>query len=676
MHNYLIDDFWRLRLPSNNATGSNVLAGWERDVAALPTFVEAPLARSTAFGEGADPAVSPIILVSAAGAVGKSTLARQIASMTGAIYLDLAKADPVGGNTLSGGLVKTGILQAWEADAAAVLIDGLDEARLKVTQEGFEAFMNDVAYLCRERKTPTVLFGRTGAIQDAWLVLSDQVPVSVLEIGYYTPELALTFALAHLNRMKPDYPFADTGDRAIALLLEGLRRDTQNDGDRFAGYAPVLQAVADRVAEDSNPNALIAQVERGEQPVTLQAITTAILEREQAKLNSIAFEDASLRNTLYLPDEQMSRLVARVYRQAPPTLPRMSPKDAQAYSNALATWVPDHAFLNGALAPASAVFDAVIVGNALRNNAIGAAAASRELAKGAAANPFLAEFYFSDDMSYIPPEHIGIIYASLRARLSLGDSAGLSVEGVEAEDELEQLRAEVEMSVSRSGGGTTRVLTFETEQAGVIRLGSHIEDVEIVAHSAHVEIGGARETSLVAPVAIQCRHLSITTERVIVECPTRGETGAVDLEARTAETSMVTGVPVTNGSVAFTVTWAGADAYPWTSFQSTPTIVPDPRTDEGLRRFRKFVISFRSHSKGALKRFAGKIEHERMTKGTGQAVLDHMLATEIVSTDGSMYTLHADALAKVTDASYVSIMARQYPDATIAFVGDAITAHN
>lgn len=673
MADYTIEDFWRLRLPSGQSAAFKALAGWESEVAELPTFVEAPLSKSTIYGDGGDPATSPIILVSAAGAVGKSTLARQIASATGAVYVDLAKADPVGGNTLSGGLVKSRLLADWEADSTTVLIDGLDEARLRVTQDGFNAFIADVAYLAKERSTPTVLFGRTGAIQEAWLLLTDAVPVTVLEIGYYTPELATRFAMAHLRRRKPDYPFMDVADRAIGLLLASLRLDVGGDGDRFAGYAPVLQAVAEQVARDANPAALIAKIERGEQPVTLQTIIAAILEREQTKLGPLAFEDPSLKSKLYNPREQLVRLVARVYGQPTPPLPPMSANDAQIYANALDTWVPDHPFLDGGRAPVSAVFDAVIAGIALCNEHTAESATSRELARGAAANPFLAEFYLAAQAEgYIRPEHVGIIYASLRARLSIGDEASLSIDGAESEDELEQLRADIEITLVRAGSDKLRVLSFKTEQTGVVRLGSFVEDVEVNAPHANVEIGGASEAVLVSPVAIQVGRLSIRAERLIAEAQPDRATGAVSLEADTADTTDVTNVPLLNGKVALTVSWQGDGAYPWTNFRSEPTVVQDPRTAEALRRFRKFVISFRSHSKGALKRFAGKLEHDRMTKGTGRAVLDHMLATGIVSTDGSMYTLHPDKLAQVADASYVSTMARHFSDGTVAFVQEAI----
>jgi hypothetical protein len=52
--------------------------------------------------------------------------------------------------------------------------------------------------------------------------------------------------------------------------------------------------------------------------------------------------------------------------------------------------------LDGATGTSSAVFDAVINVHALRNAAAAEAVLSQELIKGAAANPFLSEFYLKD----------------------------------------------------------------------------------------------------------------------------------------------------------------------------------------------------------------------------------------------------------------------------------------
>lgn len=674
MQNFTIDDFWSQKMPAYSHVTHNALKGWYVHPDSLATFIEAPLTLSQNFGTSSDPLTSSILLVSAPGAVGKSTLARQVASKTNAIYIDLAEAEPVGGYSLSGGLLKANVIDAWRTNNVTVLIDGLDEARLKVTQEGFQAFIADIVQITENRKIPTILFGRTGAIQDTWVMLSEyNMDAPVLEIGYYPPEVAINFSQSLLESIKPHDPHLKTRYEAIETLLELLRNETTSDGDRFAGYAPVLRTVTLHVASEGNPSTLISQARRGDRPVTLASIIDAILAREQQKLQNIIFEDPSLPERLYTKTEQLNRLIELIYRVpiAHP-LPEMSPKDTQTYSEALKTWVPEHPFLGGGLTAASAVFDAVLSAAALHNHNTSEAGLTKELARGAAANPFLAEFYFGPQSRALPAEHIGVIYASLRARLSLGDTASLTVEGEEHDDELERLRAEVEISIARYGEEQPQLLRYNSDQVGTIRLGSHVEDVEITAPNATIEIGGTKEITLIAPISIQCNHIDLKTERLILESPPESNQEIIFLEANTANTTTITSPPLLNAGVKFSVAWSNSTTYPWTIFSTSPTDVQDPRTDEALRRFRKFIISFRSHSKGSLKRFAAKIEHERMTKGTGRAILDHLIRTGVVSTDGRMYTLHADVLSEMTNASYSSCMSRNFPQKAIEFVTNAI----
>lgn len=676
MADHTINNFWKEILPGLQPTSRHPLPGWHSQIDISTAFVEAPLSPSSGFDE-ISASESRVILVSAPGAVGKTTLAREISSQTNAIYIDLAGTEPVGGNTLSGGLVKIEALADWQNGTAALLVDGLDEARLKVTQEGFEAFLGDVAYLANKGKLPIVLFGRTGAIQDTWLVLSDKASTSVLEIGYYTPELALKFTETRLEMLKPASQHFQTQKKALKALLERLRSDTANDGDRFSGYAPVLNAISDFVAKETNPGSILADTEKGEQSITLNAILESILIREKGKLQSLPFEDASLAETLYGPAEQLQHLLALIYNTSPPALPLMSPKDAEVYSNALETWVTEHPFLDGNSNAASAVFEAAIVSAALRNISTSAKAVSKELSKGAAANPFIPEFYFQNPKDEkLPPEHVGVIYSSLRARLAQGDQASLSFDGFDdedGEDDEQRLQAEVEITTTRSGEDKSRVLRYTSDQTGVIRLGSHLEDVEISALLSTVEIGGARELFLIPPVSIQCQNLVISAARVIVEgAPKRIDNTAL-LEAGVADVTSVTSSPIVNGNARLLVIWEDSDRYPWNALRGNPTTRSDPNEKEALRRFRKFIISFRSHSKGSLKRVAAKLDHERMTKGSGLAVLNKLKATGIITKDGPMYMLHPEKLAKLAGAAYSSTMAQEYSKETIDFVANAIS---
>lgn len=517
MENYTIEGFWKARLTSARGVTGSLPQGWQSIHEGLSTFKEAPLTRGEELGE-VDPERAAILLVSAPGAVGKSTLARQIAHHTGSIYLNLAEAGPVGENTLSGGLARSALFESWQDGSTVILIDGLDEAKLRVTQEAFEAFLCDVAQLSNKRSVPTVLFGRTGAIEDTWLVLEDQdVETSVLEIGYYGPRDSVEFAQVRITATCSVTAHLDVQLRAIELLLTGLRERTEQDGDRFAGYAPVLIAVADTVANEANPGALVARIERGLQPVTLQSVVTAILDREQKKLSSLTFEDTGLIDRLYAREEQLDRLVARTYGTVTPSpgVP-MNNNDRQAYEQALETWVPEHPFLGGGGNSRSAVFDAAVSAHALRSSQSADVALRRELDRGAAANPFLSVFYPRDtgtpvseaDSVELRPDHIGIVYASVRAGLALGDTANLYVVGRDdvGEDDEEALRADVEISVTRKGQ-ERQPLEFRSEQTSAIRIGSHLAGADITVPYGTVEIGSGAEAVLMAPIEIECDKL-------------------------------------------------------------------------------------------------------------------------------------------------------------------------
>ena len=129
-------------------------------------------------------------------------------------------------------------------------------------------------------------------------------------------------------------PYASTEKEAAKLLLEQLRKQTQHDGSRFAGYAPVIHAVAMRVSGESNASKLISQIKRGDRPVTLKDIASAILEREQEKLSGLEFKDPSLSSKLYTPDEQVQRLIAHIYNpRALQSLQRPVSWEAGAFSH-------------------------------------------------------------------------------------------------------------------------------------------------------------------------------------------------------------------------------------------------------------------------------------------------------------------------------------------------------
>jgi hypothetical protein len=115
----------------------------------LPEFVAPDLAEVLKYEHEDKPQV---MVVSAAGAVGKSTVAREISYRCGVPYWDLALAGPVGRDSFGGKLAKAfGLKGAAAVDGQMqtgdlfLVVDALDEARIKVKEAGFAALVADIA---------------------------------------------------------------------------------------------------------------------------------------------------------------------------------------------------------------------------------------------------------------------------------------------------------------------------------------------------------------------------------------------------------------------------------------------------------------------------------------------------------------------------------------------------
>ena len=556
---FTISEFWERCLRVTTRGLNEELKGWQHIESELPTFLEAPLNLAQGFGN-ANPMNSSVILVSAPGAVGKSTLARHISFKTGAMLLDLAEAGPVGANTLVGGLAITNLYQAFKQGNASLIIDGLDEARMRVTEDGFVAFINDVVKLSGSNRKPIILFGRTGAVQEAWLWLSERgMEVPVLEIGYYNQAQAAEFAKIQVQSIRKEPYKREPDGRAIDLILERLKNDLQTDQNSFSGYAPVLIALAKRVADPdtANTQALISGIEQGEEEITLAEISDSILSREQRKLNPLKFQDQTLHDRLYTPEEQIRRLVARLYDREAPTLPLdMSAQDRQIYNGALETWVPEHPFLDGTgRRPSSAVFGGLLASKALHMESTNRAALFMEFGRGTSVNPFLAEFYLSElKKSAIPgiiqADHVGILYASLRARLSQGEAANLRIDGEIEMDNSRNETTEVEITRTMKNGEELEPLYFNTDPEGHFRFGSPIEGVDIDASSAEVSIGyGFKDVVFIAPVSVDTKKITFEAGHMVAEASLRTQhsefdgPGVVSLKTQALEAQHVTRSP-------------------------------------------------------------------------------------------------------------------------------------
>jgi len=681
-----IDDFWMGKFAGLRSKQSiKPLAGWADDCIHDESYVPARLSPR----EGFNDLTQVVWLIGAPGAVGKSTLAKEICVATGATYLDLAQAATVAGNYMVGGLVYTELLTSWTAKQAAVLIDALDEARLRVTQSGFEDFLSDVAAVARMGGFPVVLLGRVGIIEEAWTILNEREGLEppIFDIELFEADEAERFVLARLvkfskavNQSTKRLEYPDLGralelhrsvfKSAIHKVVAGLQSLSAQDANRFVGYAPVLDAVAKVIAAENNPVRIDEEMQRVLEGEVLIRLANEILRRETGKLvTQVASGSLGLPGGLYEPVEQLERLACRLFKLPPPPVPsQLAQHQVARYEQAVQNLLPQHPFLDGTgTAPSSAVFAACIVTAALRGHRNDLRQSAERYASFAqhTPNPFLFEFYqeATSATAGVLTEHIGLIFESVRAKSKPGESVRLSVESADNGP------LDVEIMIIRSRGQPTR-LEFTAPSTGTIRLGRRVSGISIDAEDTAVELGIGDQLELIAPVSINVGSLQLLCQLVTVKAELNGIEGdTVTLEAAELIADQAISAPTVRGSVQLQVAWPGANSYPWATFAAPAGREEDHLTAERLRVLRRLTMAFRSHSKGRLARFKDKIEHARMLKGTvGRALLSKLLHDGVITLEGQMYYLNPDVLGSKVGASFLEVKLKRYSLQTREYV--------
>lgn len=680
---YTINQFWKERF-SNITENHSFTArpGWRAAIEQMEAFEEAGLS----LRPDLDNLEQPVWLIAAPGAVGKSTLAQQLCAATGAIYLDLAVADTVGGNYITGGLVHTNTLNAWQSGQTTLVIDALDEARLRVTQQAFEDFLQDIWRMAQNRSLPVVLLGRVGIMEEAWTIFAEKqnVELPIFNIEHFTTEQARSFVSKRLRSMaNSSHSIAEYSHLANLLnqhpqvyesltsrLIADLQDLARTALEEFIGYAPVLEAVVKLIAVQSNPSQFQGLRDSAGSQV-LRDIAAQILERESKKLTEqLEARGHHLVGNEYPPQEQLERLACRLFHLPPPPVPSSVPvPDQPAYIEAVNSLLEQHPFLDGSgREPSNPVFAACINAAALQHQTSSLCQSAEQycLQQQHTPNPFLYDFYTPDSQSIVPTGHIGLLYESVLAKSKAGDSIGLSI------DEDESGLLAVEITGVTCEDYTPQKYQFTSNTSDLLTLGRRIGNLAIDAPNLFVSLGSNDVLEMLAPVTVQCQALEFQCNRMIVkESKYADFNSAVVLEAQEATATHLRTSPLVSQDAQLLVSWPGAEAFPWTDYSEKQVRNEDYDLADLLRTFRRLVMAFRSHSKGRLARLKDKVDHARMLKDDrGRALLEKMKAERIISSEKHMYFLDPEALGMKAGASFQDVNLKRYTDQTMAYLRD------
>ena len=178
---------------------------------------------------------------------GETTTANALSYDTKLPILDLAKHKPVADNTLTGLLTsaypieKVGtVLESLRAGSHGIIVDGIDEGRSKTTEEGFEAFLDDL--IERSKGSPStviVIFGRSQVLLGTWCYLSDKgADVGLVQIDPFDITQARFYIDAYVHPetdgQKQNYEKAR--DAILEKLGAAFSQELSGTGNAFLSF--------------------------------------------------------------------------------------------------------------------------------------------------------------------------------------------------------------------------------------------------------------------------------------------------------------------------------------------------------------------------------------------------------------------------------------------------------
>ncbi len=269
-------------------------------------YVRAPLLKEDVPPDGAKP---PFVIISAAGAMGKSALARYIAYEKGAHVWDVSRLT-LGTNTFRGTLAESFSINALPAlfddlrnGRILFVLDALDEAEIASGWQRVEIFLSEIYGFVKDAaQTCIVLIARNDTAQYIKWYLDDLTQGSPscyigYRIDYFVENQAEDFIKHFISASgREALPSLKQATQTIFekfyRTLSEERHDERDFGKywqdhrvrSFLGYAPVLQAIANFLSEYRNYMEVIAHFSARNGAQLVCEIIESLLEREQGKL--------------------------------------------------------------------------------------------------------------------------------------------------------------------------------------------------------------------------------------------------------------------------------------------------------------------------------------------------------------------------------------------------------
>lgn len=636
-----------------------------------------------------------ILLVSAVGASGKTTSASALSFDTKLPMLDLSKHKAVGDNTLTGILTsaypieKVGaVLEGLRVGTHGIIIDGIDEARTKTTQQGFEAFLDDLIERSRgSYSTVIVVFGRSQVLLSTWCYLMDKnADVGMVQIDPFDLNQARKYIDSRARNedtgQQKNYEQArDSILNRLSAAFQPTADSADNEFLSFIGYPPVLDAIATLLERERNYHRIQQALRDGTggqvEIDLLIRISNYLLDREHDEKAVPNFIDTilkdlgtshgeRLRQSLYGNEEQCARILSRSLSRPFPHQVIKDNKLNEQYEQAVSNWCPEHPFLED---------------NRIRNVVFAAVAMTRCVLSSIPEYQILALDYAS---THRPTYHFLYIMAELAKEreisakyfnmlmqscsefLSLNAQISIDIDAESWEEHDKEKDNTTELTITIEFPKREQERTFMFKgiiDTKTISFGPYLINTSMTL-PCQVELSSTPAVEAIGDCSISARVVHIDTPDLIIRnVPQRAQ----------EDTKKNTGLFI---DVHTALGYAGAVSFgegkieiqciehslvhPLVKYvRKVALSLDDQNLQEKYRRLRRILSEFASHSRGGLAKYRAKIEHERVLRNNiGRTILSRLINEGVLRCDQKFYYIDPDKYNTKLEISWHQL--RQY----------------
>lgn len=631
-----------------------------------------------------------IILISAVGASGKSTLAKELSYRTHSMLLDLAAHDAVGSNSLTGLIASTyqpenmiAIFDSLKKGETGIIIDGVDEGKAKTTPNAFFAFLDDIAKQCEpaSQGTSFIILGRSNVIEDCFVYLDDKkINVELWQLDPFNKEQAQKYIDKHQTINTENEHYKSVCQSIFNGLEKALQQSDNKDQDevlRFLGYAPVLDTISDIIKEEKNLFTLSNDLKKEEfqNDKILCDILEYLLVREKNKIytNHVAPQQSFLSKTegndignrIYTPLEQAHRLISFCDGKQCKIKIFHDEKIQLEYEKVLYDngFLSEHPFLKVSRFR-NQVFESYILAKIFLSNDLEAMQAACAYLEKHTPSYYLIVFMLQCNTNNNSiPASASFLPHLLQSAMELKTRKTFVETEIDESEHEGFIDVDIDVSscpIEQENETTSKYemqhrhtlkLVFSTDEKKEIRFGNILDNVSACLPNYKVLMGDRGSRLVLSPlVDIEAKAVVLSAKKL--EISNSGIDNVISINA--PEINIIlddyTNIPNLDRLQIITQTSLG---YPFYQCQKDFLITCGDVKMEHALRLRKILLLFRSHSRGNMARYCNKIEHRRVLKGDwGRKLLNQLLADSILSKRGVMYFISPERIDEMLEVNW------------------------